>query len=385
MRIAIVGAALLLVGAVAVATGALGIDELGVLAGRTWPILLFVVAITITAELANEAGVFDVVAGRLARWGAGRGVLLWLLVVAFATLSTVFLSLDTTAVLLTPIVVLLAQRAGLDPIPFALTTVWLANTGSLLLPVSNLTNLLAEHELSALGVASGPLEFAALTWAPALCAIVVPVLVIAVVYRRRLVQRYTLDGPRPVADRVLFVWASVVTGALVPMLVTPVPVWASASVAAAILTIVFAVRRRRALRFALVPWRLVVFASGLFVVVEAAHSLAITDVLGVLAGTGEATDDLLRLAGVSAVSANLVNNLPAYLALEPFAGSADRLVAVLVGVGAGPLLTPWASLATLLWHDRVRALGVEVSWWRYAALGLVVAPLTVVAATLAIA
>ncbi len=53
------------------------------------------------------------------------------------------MSLDTTAVLLTPVVLTLTRRLGLRALPFALLAVWLANTASLLLPVSNLTNLLA--------------------------------------------------------------------------------------------------------------------------------------------------------------------------------------------------------------------------------------------------
>ena len=41
-----------------------------------------------------------------------------------------------------------AVRAGVAPLPLAMTTVWLANTASLLLPVSNLTNLLAMERVS---------------------------------------------------------------------------------------------------------------------------------------------------------------------------------------------------------------------------------------------
>jgi arsenical pump membrane protein len=85
------------------------------------------------------------------------------------------------------------------------------------------------------------------------------------------------------------------------------------------------------------------------------------------------------------VGANLVDNLPAYLALEPAATSPDRLIALLIGVNLGPLVTPWASLATLLWHQRLTAMDVRISWTRYALLGLIVAPLTVVGATLALA
>jgi Na+/H+ antiporter NhaD/arsenite permease-like protein len=62
-----------------------------------------------------------------------------------------------------------------------------------------------------------------------------------------------------------------------------------------------------------------------------------------------------------------------------------RLAALLIGVNAGPLITPWASLATLLWHSRLQTLGVEVRWSRYLLLGLVAAPLTVVLATIGLA
>ena len=58
---------------------------------------------------------------------------------------------------------------------------------------------------------------------------------------------------------------------------------------------------------------------------------------------------------------------------------------MLIGVNVGCLVTPWASLATLLWHSRLQALGVEVSWLRFAGLGLLVAPLAVAAAVIALA
>lgn len=381
MRTGLIGAALLLIGGVlALVTGTPASDLL-VLAERTGPILLFVVSITVVAELAADAEVFRVIAERLARIGRGRTLALWGLVVVFAVASTAFLSLDTAAVLLTPVVVILARHIGVNPIPFALTTVWLANTGSLFLPVSNLTNLLAEHELDGIGA----LGFVSLTIVPAVVAVLVPVVVLALVYRRELARRYEPTIVEPVRDPVLFRWSVGVLVVLVPALVSGLEVWITALAAAVLLAVVFAVRRRSALRFSLVPWQLVLFASGLFLTVDAAQGLGLTEMVAALAGTGEGPAALLRLASVSAVGANVLDNLPAYLALEPVASSPDRLVALLVGVNAGPLVTPWASLATLLWHGRLTSLGVEISWWRFAGLGLVVAPLTVVAATLAFA
>ncbi|RIJ51726.1 arsenic transporter [Clavibacter lycopersici] len=379
MRTALIGVVLLVVGAVAVATGALPLDDLGVLYERVWPILLFVVAITVVTELASEAGLFTWIAERAAGLGRGRTWALWLATVLLACLCTIFLSLDTTAVLLTPVVVVLARHCGLPPLPFALTTVWLANTASLLLPVSNLTNLLAEHELGGLG----PAGFAALTVAPALVAIAVPVLAILVIHRRDLFTRYEVGPPTAPTDRVLLGGSAVVVGLLVPALVSGVEVWIPALAAAVVLAILTAVRRPRVLRLGLLPWQLVVFASGLFIVMEAAQSLGLTAVMAAVSGQGQDAAALFRLAGVATLSANAIDNLPAYLALEPVPGSPERLVAILVGVNAGPLITPWASLATLLWHERLVSMGVHIRWSRYVLLGLVVAPLTVGLAMLA--
>jgi arsenical pump membrane protein len=168
--------------------------------------------------------------------------------------------------------------------------------------------------------------------------------------------------------------------------VSGIEVWIPAAAAALVLVVVTAVRRPSTLRLGLVPWGTIVFASGLFVVVEAAHSLGLADALAVLVGSGDGLPDLLRLAAGSAAAANVANNLPAYLALEPVAGSPLRLVAVLVGVNVGCLVAPWASLATLLWHGRLTSMGVEVRWRGVVLGGLGVAvvavPLAVVATVL---
>lgn len=384
MRTAILGAILLVLGAVAIAVGILPVADALAIGDRVWPVLLFVVAITVVTELAAEAGLFRAIAERTATWGRGRALVLWLLVLALAAASTIFLSLDTTAVLLTPVVVILARHVGLSPLPFALTTVWMANTASLLLPVSNLTNLLAEHQLKGVG----PAEFAALTAVPATVAVVIPAIILFLVFRKQLTVRYeaaTPDSTEETDDRVLLIASGVVVALLVPLLVSGLEVWIPALGAALVLGAFFLFRRCEVLRFGLLPWQLVLLASGLFLVVEAAHSLGLGLVLAAVSGTGHDPLSLLQLSGVGALGANAIDNLPAYLALEPVAESPVRLIALLIGVNVGPLITPWASLATLLWHERLKALDVEISWRRYILLGLIAAPITVAAASLALA
>jgi arsenical pump membrane protein len=380
VRVAILGAALVALGGIAVALHVLPVAAALAIGDRVWPILLFVVAITVVTELAAAAGLFTVIAEQLARWGRRRAWLLWLFVVVLATASTVFLSLDTTAVLLTPVVVVLARHVGLPPWPFALTTVWLANSASLLLPVSNLTNLLAASRLAGYS----PLQFAALMTAPAAVAIVVPSVLVFLMNRRALVGSYALPARSEIDDRVLL-WASaLVVIALLPTLVSGVPVWLAALAAAVILVAFFAIRRPSVLSVRMLPWQLVLFACGLFLVVGAATAAGLGPVLAAVAGKGESLPALLRVAGVGAASSNVVNNLPAYLALEPTAASPHRIAALLVGVNVGPIVTPWASLATLLWAERLRGLEVEVSWRRFILLGLVAAPVTVALAVVAL-
>lgn len=381
MRLAILGVVLLILGGMAIATGILAAPDALAVGERVWPILVFAVSITVVAELASEAGVFAAVAERTARAARGRAGLLWFFVVLLAVMSTAFLSLDTTAVLLTPVVVLVARANGLPPLPFALTAVWLANTASLILPVSNLTNLLALHVLGF----SDPGRFVALMAVPAIIAIVVPCAILFAIYRRDFATRFEPGPTAPSADRVLFWTSGGVLIVLLPLLVTGIPVWILATVAALLLAGVFAFRRPSILHFSLLPWQLVLFAGGLFLVVEAGHSLGLTVLLGHAAGSGTDVGALLRLSISGMLGANAVDNLPAYLALEPVAGSPVRLAALLIGVNAGPLITPWASIATLLWHSRLKGLGVEVRWSRYLLLGLIAAPLTVVLATIGLA
>lgn len=121
--------------------------------------------------------------------------------------------------------------------------------------------------------------------------------------------------------------------------------------------------------------------SALFVVVDAALSHGLRDVLAGWVGSGGDGGALLRVGAVGAIAANAVNNLPAYLALEAVsADTAPRLLALLVGVNVGPLVTVWASLATILWRQRCRAAGLIVGLGYLAWEGLLCALLVGVAA-----
>jgi arsenical pump membrane protein len=346
--------------------------ELGDVLLRVLPVLVFFAAITVVAEIADAAGVFDVAGHWATRAGRHRTLLLWLLFVLVAVVCTVVLSLDTTAVLLTPVGLAIAAQLGISPVPFALTTLWIANTASMLLPVSNLTNLLALHHFDLLGVGhAGYVRLAAL---PALGAVVGTVLVLYVLHRKELAGRYLPDAPPEPHDPALLKVSAAVCIAVGPLFAVGLPpAWVS-SVAAAVLVATAWARDRELVRHLTVPWPMALAVAGLFVVIDAALQLGLQPLLASLAGQGSAPVDLARVTGAGAVAANVVNNLPAYIALESVTSDApQRLMALLIGVNVAPLVTPWASLATLLWAQRCRARGIHISAKSLAVQGLLCA------------
>ncbi|MEU7164360.1 SLC13 family permease [Streptomyces morookaense] len=377
---------ILLCGLLCLATGALPTAPARDAMERIAPLLAFLGTVIVLAELAGRAGVFDVVATGVARAGRGSYAALFVLCVAFASVTTITLNLDTTAVLLTPVMLALASRVGIAAVPLAMTTVWLANTASLLLPVSNLTNLLAADR-----VALSPLGLAARMWAPQLAAIAVTMGCLWLFYwrsGRRGAQTYVPPEPYRPADRVLFwVCGAACAAFLLVLLLDVVPLWAASASAAAVVVAVYAVRQRSALRPSLVPWRLLVLVPGMFLVVETLDVHGLHRVLSAAVGSDGGLLGQFRAGAVGGGMSNVLNNLPVYLAGESAVPAAnhDQLLALLIGTNAGPVITPWASLATLLWFERCRAQGVTVPLTRFLGTGAVLATGSVLAAVAALA
>lgn len=385
------------------------------LAGRIIPILLFLATITVVVNLSAKAGVFARAARYAAHAAGGRPMLLWLLITALAVVCTAFLSLDTTAVLITPLAISLVWAVRADIVPYALIIVWVANIGSLWLPVSNLTNLLSIQS----GTIEGTPQYIAETIWPALLGVGVTVGFTLVLFRNRISTGHHGTGPGgehgtvpggehstepgtawdagscsdPVSEPVsepaagagakatspphhpaLLPCAMTLMIAL-PLLATPIPYWLTSSLAALVLSLVFLFTDRSPLRVGLLPWGAMALAVTLVVAVDLLHAVgAEAFVTRALSTEGEASG-LVALTAGGVVASNVLNNLPAYLLLEPAVTTAPEMVALLIGVNAGPLLTPWASLATLLWADQLRRAGIAVPWRSFIVLGCLLVPL----------
>lgn len=350
------------------------------LLSRILPVLGFVAAMSVVVAAAGAVNTFEAVIGKvqavLGLGGAtperGSSARAWALILGVSLVITVFFSLDTTAILVTPLVITLARGVGIHPLAAAFAVIWMANLGSLLLPISNLTNLLAVQTDAFSGVA----DYVTVSWLPSLALVVVAVVAPLVVARFLHVtpdgQAGVISGGTPGLDRETKVFTALI-GVLLIALLMPLDVWIPTTVAA---LIALGLLRHWSLPTPvhhMIPWATLLFAFSLTTGAAIIHSLGLLDpVLSALSNSG-----LFTLAFAGVVLSNLINNIPAYLALEPAASSPESFMALLIGVNAGPIVTPWASLATLLWAHQARQQGVQVGWWMFVVGGLVLAPVAV--------
>jgi arsenical pump membrane protein len=343
----------------------------------------FLAAILALADQARGHGVFRWSGRWVAARCRGRARRLLGLTFVAATVTTAVLSLDATVVLLTPVVLATAGDLRVSARAPAYACAHLSNTASTLLPVSNLTNLLA---FGASGL--GFLAFAGLMAGPWVVAVAVEYLVFRWYFRAEL--RVTGDevvtsaGPPP--GFALGVLAAMLAGFCLGPLVGVEAVWVAVAAAAvcAVRALVLRTARVRDVVEAASP-QLCLFVAGLAVVVEAVAEHGARDVLAGVLPVGDGLPALLAVAGIAAVTANLVNNLPAVLILLPVvSGHPGPLLAVLLGVNIGPNLTWVGSLATLLWRRVLGSRGVVATTREFTVLGLLTVPLSLGLATTAL-
>jgi arsenical pump membrane protein len=346
------------------------------------PTVGFLVVVLLLAHLADREGLFTWAATVTARQAGRSPTGLLARVVLLSAVVTAVLSLDATVVLLTPVVLATAARMRVPARPHAYAAGHLANSASLLLPVSNLTNLLA---FATTGLSF--LHFTGLMLLPELVAVGLEFLLIRWLFRADLaapVGEPVTDRPAPPRLALAVVGLTVV-GFAVASLLDASPAWPA-------LAGVLVLAGRRLVRRTSTAGELVraadlplaLFVLGLAVVVTAVLRDGLQSLLQGFLPTGTGLPALLALAAIAAVLANVLNNLPATLALLPVvaAGGAGPALAVLIGVNVGPNLTYVGSLANLLWRRVLGGLAPPAV--RFSRVGLLTAPLTLVGATVAL-
>jgi arsenical pump membrane protein len=376
--------------------GAVALVALGLL---PWPdalagirngvdVYLFLIGMMLIAELAQREGLFDYLAAYAVEHARGSPQRLFLLVYAVGVLVTVLLSNDATAIVLTPAVYAATRAAGAAPLPYLFVCAFIANAASFVLPISNPANLVVfgAHMPHLAG-------WLALFALPSLAAIVATYLALRLALRGALAEETiatTVHTPPLTRGGKL---AAIGIGAVALVLLTAsalnLPLGLPTFLCGIVTTaIVLALARQSPLPVLKgVSWSVVPLVAGLFVMVE---GLARTGVIGALGGVlSDAVAEAPRYASwaaglITAIACNIGNNLPVGLVAGSVAADnhlpRETIAALLIGVDLGPNFSVTGSLATILWLVVLRRHSIEVSAWRFLKLGMVVAPVALIAA-----
>ncbi|HET8523121.1 MAG TPA: SLC13 family permease, partial [Thermomicrobiales bacterium] len=347
----------------------------------TADVLLFLLGMMVLTALVEQAGVFERLAEWCARLARGSGRLLFVIVFLIGAVVTALLSLDVTVIMLTPIVYAIAVRRRLDALPFMFACTFVANTASLVLPISNLTNLLVYHQLNLDFV-----QFAAQMWVPNLVAVAVNLAIFLWLFRDRLPVRFELVGAEalPAVDWWLIASSVMLTATLIALVglgLSHHPLaWGALAGGALLFAIGVIGRKARPGQIAReISWPLFVFVIGMFLVVRGLEHAVLEGAI-----TSLPTDParaLITGAVTAAIGSNIVNNVPmTLLALslaDRAAGEARSAFAygTLLGANIGPTLTTYGSLATMLWLTLIRKRGIDIKTGEYLRVGLLTMPL----------
>jgi len=326
--------------------------------GQAWPPFVLVVGLLLIGAVVEADGLFLALGTRIERVGGGPITLLATLLGLVAVVTAV-LNLDTAVVFLTPIVIHAARQRDCDERPFLYGTLFMANGASLLLPGSNLTNLivLAHEDFSGA-------EFAHRMLLPWLAVVAITIVYVAVVFR----LRHENGGREPLPPLRLGVGAAATAVATLLMLGLRDPALPVLAVGLAAIWL----RRIRPRLNLHVLAALFGLAVALGTLARRWHGPA--SMLGHLGPTGDAI--------VGAVASVLINNLPAATLLS--AQRPEHPLPLLIGLNLGPNLFFTGSLSAFLWYQAARRTETQPSFRLAALLGLGLVPLTIAVALAAL-
>lgn len=380
-------------GGLALVLGLVSLRQAGGILLETQDALVFLAGMMALSAVAERAGFFDWAASLAAQAGGGSVLRLYAFVFLVGTLVTAVLSLDATAIVLTPVVYVMVVRLRLSPLPFMFACTYTANTASLFLPISNLTNLLVYNRLD-LGFG----RFALVMLIPAVLAVVANGLVFAWMFRRDLRGSYEkkphmFEAENPAFFRLAAAGIAVVLIGFFLSPVLGVPIGIVALLVGVVVTGGSRLRGWVRLREVAgdISWGLLVLVVGLFFVVRGVENAGLAEIVRGAFGAAAPGDSLLQILGVAsgtAVGSNLINNVPMTVVSLSALGPAisggilqpAAAYAALIGTNVGPNLTVVGSLATLIWLSIVRGRGMEITAKDYLKVGISATPAILVAA-----
>ena len=374
----------------ALLTGVVHPADIPVVWQIVWNATATFIAVIIISLLLDESGFFEWAALHVARWGNGRGRLLFTWIVLLGAMVAALFANDGAALILTPIVIAMLMALGFSQratLAFVMAAGFIADAASLPLIVSNLVNIVSADFFQL-----GFTEYAAVMVPVNLASVVTTLFMLHLFFRKDIPAVYDvalLKEPKAaIRDAGTFKtgWLVLVLLLVGFFALEPLGVPVSLVAAAGALLLLAVARKGHAINTSKVlrgaPLQIVIFSLGMYLVVYGLRNAGLTHYLSSL--LNHLSDQGLWVATLgtgflTAFLSSVMNNMPTVLigALSVDGSTATGVIrealiyANVIGSDLGPKITPIGSLATLLWLHVLSQKNIKITWGYYFRVGMV--------------
>ena len=373
---------------VAFSLGVVSFSDLFIVWDIVWDATLAFIGIIILSLVLDEIGFFEWCALKMAKFSKGDGRKMFIYSILLGALVSALFANDGAALILTPILLAKMRILKLNAktiLAFLLAGGFISDSASLPFVFSNLTNIITANYFDI-----GFVEYLTNMYLPFIVSVIATIVVLLLVLGKDIPKTVDIDllkNPDDVLkNRTLFYFSWVFLALLLvgyfigDAYDIPISVFAlgGGTVFLIISTLFKTVEPIHIIKNA--PWQVVWFSLGLYIVVYGLKNAGLTEYLTTFLIYLENQGNLIAVVGTgftSAILSAFMNNMPTIMimdiALKDIANE-SMIYANIIGCNLGPKMTPFGSLATLLWLYTLNQKGVKIGFWQYSKFGLIVTP-----------
>ena len=373
---------------IALVLGVVSLNDVLIVSDIVWDATLAFIGIIILSMVLDEIGFFEWCAIKMAKLSNGNGHLMFVYALILGSFVSALFANDGAALILTPILLAKMRILKLNLktiVAFLLAGGFISDSASLPFVFSNLTNIVTANYFN-IGFAQYFFDMVI----PFIVSVTVSIIFLWLILRKDIpkdIDISLLKEPKSVIKNMnLFYFSWIFLGVLLAGYFVgdaynlPISIFAlgGATVFLIIATLSKAVKPKEIIKTA--PWQVVWFSIGLYIVVYGLKNAGLTDYLTIVLKDLSLRGDTIAVLGTGFIAAFLsaiMNNMPTIMIMDIALhdiGNQAMIYANIVGCNLGPKMTPFGSLATLLWLHVLSQKGVKIGFWEYSKFGLIVTP-----------
>jgi arsenical pump membrane protein len=377
---------------VALILGVVQISDIWIVTDIVWDATLAFIGIIILSMVLDEIGFFEWAAIKMAKLAKGNGHLMFVYSLLLGAFVAALFANDGAALILTPILLAKMKILKLNAktiLAFILAGGFISDSASLPFVFSNLTNIVTANYFNI-----GFMDYILTMFIPFIVSVCATIIVMWLILKKDIpnyVDVTLLGDPNDVLKSkklFYFSWfflALLIGGYFIGDYYNlPISIFA---LGGGVIFLLIAAQAKVVEPLHIIknaPWQVVWFSLGLYIIVYGLKNAGLTNYLSDVLISLHSQGDVIAIVGTGFISAFLsaiANNMPTIMimdiALKDVGNSAlsqAMIYANIIGCNLGPKMTPFGSLATLLWLHVLSQKGVNISFWQYFKFGIVVTP-----------